>query len=494
MHRDHDFDLQDALPPNEAELVHDLDLNTLFTAMANRDEFLYRVSKIAVLSGLSDPDDIAYRQQVLVDCLAHPEVVRQIYAIAVSAVSDEHKLFWLASRRSPSGMLNQSPLIIGMFLGYLKQLYAIADRETPAFQSEGWTTLFEVVREELSPDYFTLVEEHLRKLKFKDGTLISARLGPANNGVEYILRDPSRTKQTLRARLGVGGRSSYSFEIAARDDAGAKALTDLLNRGANLTANALTQSVDHISNFFVMLRTELAFYVACLNLHERLAVKGEPTCFATARPWSPPLLSFAGLYDVCLSLRREERVTGNDANADGKTLIVVTGANSGGKSTFLRSVGTANLMLRSGMFVAAESFDASVSMSLFTHFVREEDASMTSGKLEEELARMSAIVDDLSVKGLVLFNESFSATNEREGSEIARQVIRALIDSDVRAVVVTHLYDLAESFHRGQPDQTLFLQASRQLAQNRSFRLVPGEPLSTSYGEDVYDRIGGWQE
>jgi DNA mismatch repair ATPase MutS len=119
---------------------------------------------------------------------------------------------------------------------------------------------------------------------------------------------------------------------------------------------------------------------------------------------------------------------------------------------------------------------------------------MTSGKLEEELARMSAIVDDLSVKGLVLFNESFSATNEREGSEIARQVIRALIDSDVRAVVVTHLYDLAESFHRGQPDQTLFLQASRQLAQNRSFRLVPGEPLSTSYGEDVYDRIGGWQE
>jgi hypothetical protein len=83
MHRDHDFDLQDALPPNEAELVHDLDLNTLFTAMANRDEFLYRVSKIAVLSGLSDPDDIAYRQQVLVDCLAHPEVVRQIYAVAI---------------------------------------------------------------------------------------------------------------------------------------------------------------------------------------------------------------------------------------------------------------------------------------------------------------------------------------------------------------------------------------------------------------------------
>ena len=45
------------------------------------------------------------------------------------------------------------------------------------------------------------------------------------------------------------------------------------------------------------------------------------------------------------------------------------------------------------MFVAAESFAANVCAGIFTHFKREEDATMTSGKLDEELARMSAIAE-----------------------------------------------------------------------------------------------------
>jgi DNA mismatch repair ATPase MutS len=92
----------------------------------------------------------------------------------------------------------------------------------------------------------------------------------------------------------------------------------------------------------------------------------------------------------------------------------------------------------------------------------------------------------------VLFNESFSATNEREGSEIARQVVHALVESDIRVLFVTHLFDLAESFHVEHRDTTLFLRAERQEDGQRNFRLVEGGPLPTSYGEDVYDRIGGW--
>jgi DNA mismatch repair ATPase MutS len=329
-------------------------------------------------------------------------------------------------------------------------------------------------------------------LKFKDGMLISARLSFGNTGLDYVLRDPHGTKQSMRERLGVGGRKSYSFEIPPRDEGGSKALNDLMNRGVNSAANSLTQAADHLSNFFVMLRTELAFYVGCLNLNERLSLIGEPVCTPQARPWSPARLSFAGLYDVCLALRNNQRVVGNDANANDRTLVIVTGANSGGKSTFLRSAGMATLMMRSGMFVAAESFEASTCEGVFTHFVREEDATMNSGKLDEELARMSLIADEVTPHCLVLFNESFSATNEREGSEIARQVLQALIDSDVRAVVVTHLFELAEHFYLNAPETTLFLQAGRESEAGRTFKLLPGEPLPTSFAEDVYERIGGW--
>jgi DNA mismatch repair ATPase MutS len=61
---------------------------------------------------------------------------------------------------------------------------------------------------------------------------------------------------------------------------------------------------------------------------------------------------------------------------------------------------------------------------VLTHFVREEGPSMTSGKLDEELSRFARLADQLSGRSMVLFNESFAATNDAEGSEIARQIVR----------------------------------------------------------------------
>jgi len=88
-------------------------------------------------------------------------------------------------------------------------------------------------------------------------------------------------------------------------------------------------------------------------------------------------------------------VVGNDLNAGYKDIVIITGANTGGKSTFLRSVGLAHLMMQAGMFVSAGSFTSEVCDGIFTHYKREEDASMESGKLDEELSRMSQIVDEV---------------------------------------------------------------------------------------------------
>lgn len=114
---------------------------------------------------------------------------------------------------------------------------------------------------------------------------------------------------------------------------------------------------------------------------------------------------------------------------------------------------------------------------------------MSSGKLDEELARMSTIVDDIGPTDVLLCNESFASTNEREGSEIARQIVRALLDVGVRVLFVTHMYDLAEGWYRDERDVALFLRAERDADARRSFRLTDGEPLPTSYGEDLYRRI-----
>ena len=143
------------------------------------------------------------------------------------------------------------------------------------------------------------------------------------------------------------------------------------------------------------------------------------------------------------------------------------------------------------MFVPADSFSSSLCDGLFTHYKREEDTSMKSGKLDEELSRMSDIVDHITPHPMILFNESFAATNEREGSEIARQIMSALLENQVRIVCVTHLYELAHGFHERNQGTVMFLRAERQADGARTFKLVEGKPLETSFGEDLYNSIFG---
>jgi DNA mismatch repair ATPase MutS len=238
-----------------------------------------------------------------------------------------------------------------------------------------------------------------------------------------------------------------------------------------------------------MLRTELAFYLGCVNLHDRLAEINEPASFPVAAAAGKHILSAGGLYDLSLALSMGQQVVANDINANGKSRIIVTGANKGGKTTFLRSVGLSQLMMHSGMFVPARSFSANLCTGLFTHFKRKEDVSLESGKLDDELNRMSQIVDHLSAGSLVLLNESFAATNEREGAEIARQIVTALSEKLVKVIFVSHLYQFTHGLYKEKTDGILFLRAERKMDGTRTYRLSEGEPLDTSYGIDLYNII-----
>jgi hypothetical protein len=494
LHEDQDFDFAAGLPPGHEDLIQDLELTTLLQAMAAADKFLMDVSRKVLLTCLRDPEAIRYRQRVLADCLAHPEVIREMYDIAVGALQDKRRLWggYGGSYQTASSNLSGAVAHLESYLARLRQLRVIADEHAGKFNSDGLRALFATLHRELDDEYFEEVSYHLKQLRFRAGVPISAELGQDNSGVSFVLRAPGDGHRRWTERLGIGPRTSYSFTLPPRDEAGANILSDLTSRGINLVADAAAQSADHIGSYFTMLRGELGFYVGCLNLADRLAAKGVPT--AVPEPTKPSSLAFscADLRDACLELQSPDPVVGNDVMADGKLIAIITGANSGGKSTFLRSVGVAQLMMQCGLFVTAGSYRADVAHGIFTHFIREEDPSMTSGRLDDELRRMSAIADQIGPHCLMLFNESFAGTNEREGSEIGHQVVRALLDARIRVFFVTHRFDFAERFYREHPLSALFLRAEREPDGRRTYKLAVREPLPTSFGEDLYYQLGGW--
>ncbi|MDA8116762.1 MAG: DNA mismatch repair protein MutS [Actinomycetota bacterium] len=504
LYRDRDFDAKAPLPWQAESLTQDLDLTTLFQAMAQGDAFILDLVAKVMFAGFErDIRTIRYRQEILADCLRQPVVIRELYALAVEAAEEARKQYrGLFFDHFPDSVLRYSLSHMEALVALIKRLRRLSDARADHFASEGWTAFFARLTEELDDDYVARIEDHLTRLKFRGGVLLSAELGEGHKGARCLLHPPPPgRKETWWTRFlewledyfpelwypFKPKAPPHSFSVHPLDESGARALAEVRNRGIGLAANALAQSAEHVRGFFNALRTELAFYVGCLNLHDVLVQKKAVVGMASPRPMEEGNLSFQGLYDICLALHLDTPVVGNDANADEKDLVLITGANQGGKSTLLRAIGLAQLMMQCGMFVPAESFAASVRDGLFTHYKREEDTALKSGKLDEELSRMSEIVDHLTPHSLVLLNESFAATNEREGSEIARQIIAALLERDIGVVCVTHLYELARWFHERNAENILFLRAERE----RTFQLVVGEPLRTSFGEDLYHDIFG---
>jgi MutS domain V len=489
LYRDRDFDPALAPLPGSDTLTQDLGLDVLFRAMAGSDRFLADVVRRVVLASLDDPAEISYRQDILDDCLAHPEVVRELYQITVQAI-DRQRSVWGWSTRFADTLVQRSVEILTLLLESMRRIRAIAEASGPAMRSPGLQRLFTELEAELDDAFLEQVDVHLRRLHRRDEVVLTAALGPGTRGGDYVLRRRVRPRG-WRERIGLGEPESYTYQIAPRDDAGAQMLGDIRKRGLALAADATARSSDHVVSFFSQLRSELAFYVGCLNLRDELQRLGAVTSRPLALPATDRSLAASGLYDISLSVAQQGAAVANDVESPEVRLVVVTGANRGGKSTFLRSLGLAQVMMQSGMFVGAAAFTAPVRQGVFTHFRREEDASLRSGKLDEELGRMRWIVDHANARSLVLLNESFASTNEREGSEIGRQVITALLDAGVTVALVTHLYELAHGFFADARKDARFLRAERRPDGRRTFRVVDGEPLPTSHGQDLYQRIFG---
>ena len=487
-HPDHDLDVGAGPTAGADTLATDLGLQVLLHAMAGGDQYLADVAGTTLMASLQEPGEIGYRQAVLSDVLQHTNVVRGLYDVAVTALGRERE-FWIYSKRSPESLLRRSTALMRAYVEYLRQLREMAREHSTAFTSPGFQRLFAELLTELDDAYLASVDEQLRRLQFRGGIILSATLGTTNLDTRYTLRRRAGPRG-WRERIGLEKGETHTWELDPRDAGGAEALEALRGRGIALAARAIGESADHVRRYFAQLRAELAFYLGCSNLRDRLEAKGLPTCFPEPVVGRGPTLEARGLYDPSLSLVLDsEPVVGSDVEAKGTPLLVITGANRGGKSTFLRSLGLAQLMMQAGMFVAADAFRADLRCGVFTHFKQEEDRALRSGKLDEELARMSAIVDQLCPGSLVLLNESFAATNEREGAEIGCQIVRALLENGVKVGYVTHMFDLATRLQAEHRHEASFLRAERLPDGTRTFRIVAGEALPTSHGRDLYGRI-----
>lgn len=481
---DKDYEELTRFPKESETLAADLDLDTIVGAMSDSDDNVEKVCRTIMFTPLNDEERINYRKEVLKDVFDNYESVKRLYEITIETEDRRRQSRAIFPSVYLSSTFSSAIELLKIYVDELMVMRKFTDSVKHAYKSEGFTKLFNAIHEELPDDYFKKIKAEFDEMSDTDGLLVSAGFGSNLTGTGYMLRKKNYKSQWLY------WMRTPSYSIEEQDDESQREIARREELAINDATNALAQATDSLKHFFEVLRDELSFYIGCLNLSDKLKSISMPVCIPTMINNSAR--SFEGLYNISLAVKSGQNIVGNDYKENDKKLLIITGANQGGKTVFLQAMGQAQIMAQCGMPVGASKFEAPVKQGILTHFLREEDRSMHSGKLDEELVRMSSIVDKIRPGFLILMNESFASTNEREGSEICSQITKAFIDRSIEVMAVTHLYTYAAAFLKDP--RAAFLRAERLNDGSRTFKIVQGEPLSTVYGEDIYKKIFGENE
>lgn len=482
------------------------------------DRHLGGMLKQVMMVPLKTKEEIVYRQEILRDCMENMEFMESLYEISKDMTFrwealGKQQLDKPGSREKKANLLSRIE-ILHLFVNTLTGIKALC-RRYDTLRSPGLTAFCRRLEEEFGEEQ----EERIRgilsdiifycdgqqeySLKGSDSRKESISRMVLDCSVEegmklgrIRLEEVSTITRKLRKRRGEMTFREKVMTAFAQEPTlilkNVDLLEDLKQLNEQITAyimDSFRPLMDDLKSFFEELYDQTAFYQACCNLFTRCRHSHIHLCFPEAG--GREQLHFQGLMEFCMAVYRGQKPVGNDCDGDGKKLLVVTGANQGGKSTFLRSIGIAQVMMQCGMPVCAEAYTSGIFPHFFTHFTRREDSAMNSGRLDEELGRIDGIIRHLGDGSMVLLNESFATTTEEEGSEIADDVIRAMAEAGVKVLTVTHLLAFARKMYERHLPETAFLTAQRKEDGTRTYKMIAGAPELTSFGLDLYEELIG---
>lgn len=480
-----------SFPPQTME---DLQLDRLAEAMSISE--YYRIGAEELCAWFTeDPEVIRWRQAVIRDILELPGLEETL----------GHLLDSLDGWEGRSGRRGADSFAVGFSLedfswleGYLRKVDA-AWTELNRFPaaSGGMRALVGLLDglrnspryRDAAADFEALCSGHAAPARMRIGYNLDKELKPSRLKLLRIEPPPEKAAK---------GKGAQRRQIMLNQRA--------IEMDAMLLQRLSAQAAQDIGSFVIRetaalrgLRRELVFCLSAAGLARSWQAAGLPVTFPAIRPASEKAFSARELFDPLLLISGKEKVVCNDAELrSGGELVFLTGANQGGKTVFLLSLGLCQWLAQLGFPVPAREAAISPVKNILTIFAPNGQEYGKKGLLAEEAGRIAEAISKLTGESMLLFNEPLTSTGPEETKSISAEVASVCMAAGARGIWVTHVYELAGNRHAleaavpwgSRAGSMRVILEDEEGSPRFTYRVERGEPLGNSYADDALRRGG----
>ncbi len=477
----------------------------------------------------TDTEVMDYRLDALEDIMHNPKLSPALHTAADRLLETEKKNS--GGNGSPDSFtaLGDRIEMLDSYISCMESLNTLSEELGDSIKSAAFKSFFSIIKERCECGEFIQMKRDISELKEAFSQKIrsvtvainfNAEMRPISAGIVNFSDKPAGEKQNVfdrlfyktsaysdtvvsgRLRSGVPNEDGYLNEA---DKALFEALEKLTSSYMRRLESAL-RAYDRLSfQKISMLSDQLDIFDGMTAIASSCEARGIKMC----RPEfsdTPRIARLTDLFDPCFYFK----AAAADSEAKGDDLVVtnslemddngrffiLTGANNGGKTTFLRGAGLCFLMAQTGFYVPAAACVISPCDFIFTHFPKEEETGINASPLTTEIKDLKVISDLVSENSLLLMNESIQSTTPKECAEIAGEITRIFCIIGVRGIYATHITELALMCDdiTADPDcrsvPVSIVATVDGESGKRLYKIKRSQPLKQSYAMDIFNSFG----
>lgn len=481
-----------------------------------------------------EPEIITYRQDILEDFIRIPRLAPTVKKIVDIMVENDRGNIYQLSEPDSFSALSDAMRAFNAYVDCVELMHGFYTEHKDEIRSAGVHKLFGYFEKNHSDEDYcrmkkdlaeleTALKNHIRSVTVAinlDENLVPVAAGIVDMSEQKYILKPSLLDRILYRGAKFPEKTVDSLHKKYRndDEIGADELLvntvdETLFRELDSFTRKLVKKLTKVMAEYQKLGVkdifsinyQLEFYIGAAALIDSVESKGLKMCRPEILPKEERAANITGLFDLIyyheasiynLRAKEKKQVVTNDITFDDDgRFFILTGANNGGKTTFVRGLGICQVLAQAGFYVPAESCKISLVDALYTHFPREEETGINTSRFTTEIKEFKAISETITNHSLLLMNESIQSTTPVECVEIAARLVKMFCMLGVRGIFATHLTDIALRADELNSDPLLHsriqsLTVTVDENGERRYKVVRGLPDKNVYAGEIFEKFG----